>query len=482
MRFKLGTKTLVFVGRFISYWLIPDDHPALDWSPDGKFLLTAEQAVPGNPLRLVLLSLVTGERTNLTSPPIGSSGDIEAKFSPDGQFIAFRRGGLGDLYVVSVQGDEAKPATRLTFDTKGVRGIAWIDHGRSILFGTQRSQTAAYGLWKISRDGGTPQAVTPSDFDAINPAISRDGSIVFEHRQLVTELEEQSLFQQATQPVASVIKVLLPSDKTDSAPSYSPDGSAIAFISTRTGWGELWLYRFSDSAPIQLTHFQGEGLVFPPSWSPDGRSIAFSFRKLGATNVMVYNLAQRTIRQLTFTRNRDFNPVFSSDGKYLFFSSNDDGTSRIWRIPVAGGAHAEPLFLEAVSGFLPSADGRWLYFLEEGNTLVLARRSLLDGTTQEIFRTTGRPTFVDSLAISGGRIFLAVSQNDLSASDVFEIDPEKRTSSIVSHLKNLPPLSASSISGYSVLPDGHTLIVDRTVRDTSELYTLKEGLIISAPP
>jgi WD40 repeat protein len=197
---------------------------------------------------------------------------------------------------------------------------------------------------------------------------------------------------------------------------------------------------------------------------------------------MVYDLAQHVIRQLTFTRNRDFNPVFSSDGKYLFFSSNDDGTSRIWRIPVSGDARAEPLFLEAVSSFLPSADGRWLYFLEEGNTLVLARRSLLDGSTQEIFRTTGRPTFVDSLAISGGRIFLAVSQNDLSASDVFKIDPEKRTSFIASHLKDLPPLSASSISGYSVSPDGHILIVDRTVRNTSELYTLKEGLIISAHP
>lgn len=482
MRFKLRTKTLAPAGRFISYWPIQDDHPVLDWSPDGKSLLTAEQAVPGNPMRLVLLSLPTGERTYLTSPPIGSSGDIEAKFSPDGQLIAFRRGGLGDLYIVSVQGDEARPSTRLTFDTKGVRGIAWIDHGRSILFGTQRSQTAAYGLWKISRDGGAPQPVTPVDFDAINPTISSIGSVVFEHRQLVTELEEQPLSQSSAKPLASVARALLPSDKTDSAPAYSPDGSAIAFISTRTGWGELWLYRLSDSAPIQLTHFQGEGLVFPPSWSPDGRSIAFSFRKLGATNVMVYDLAQHAIRQLTFTRNRNFNPVFSSDGKYLFFSSNDDGTSRIWRIPVTGGTRAEPLFLETIAGFLPSADGRWLYFLEEGDPLVLARRNLLDGTTQKIFHTTGRPTFVDSLVIAGGRIFLAVSQSDLSASDVFEIDPEKRTSSIVSHLKGLPPLSASSISGYSVSPNGHTLIVDHTIRNTSELYTLRQGLMIPTHP
>lgn len=470
VRFNLATKTLSVVGRFVSYWPILDDHPALDWSPDGRSLLTTEQPIAGNPMRIVLVSIATGARTSITSPPVNSSGDIDAKFSPDGRWIAFRRGGLGDLYVVSVEGEQVKPATQLTFDTKGVRGIAWIDHGRSILYGTQRSETEPYGLWKISKDGGMPQPVTPADFDAINPAVSPSGALVFEHRQLVTELMEQ--------PIAANgdAHPLLTSEKSDSSPVYSSDGTSIAFVSTRTGWGELWLYRTGSGAPVQLTHFRGEGLVFPPSWAPDGGSLAFSFRKDGATNIMVYNLASGVMRTLTETRHRDFNPVYSADGKYLFYSSNDDGTSRIWRMRVDDTGRAEPLFVEAVSSFLPSNDGRWLYFVEQGAELSLWRRSLIDGSTEQIFHVVGRATFVDSLAIAGNRVYLAVSQSDLSVSDIFEVDTATKSAHIVAHLCDLPPLSESGIAGFSISPDRRTLIVDHTKRYMTELYEVKQGL------
>lgn len=470
VRFDLATKAQNVVGKFVSYWPILEDHPALDWSPDGRFLLTTEQPIAGNPMHIVLISIATGKRTSVTSPPVDSSGDIDAKFSPDGRWIAFRRGGLGDLYVVSVQGEQVTPATRLTFDTKGVRGIAWIDHGRSILYGTQRSETEPYGLWKIAKDGGMPQPVTPADFDAINPAVSPGGALIFEHRQLVTELVEQPI------GANDDARPLLASEKADSSPIYSPDGSAIAFVSTRTGWGELWLYRTGSSAPIQLTHFRGEGLVFPPSWAPDGKSLAFSFRKDGATNIMVYNLATGSIHALTETHHRDFNPVYSADGTYLFYSSNDDGTSRIWRKRADGTGRAEPLFVEAVASFVPSSDGRWLYFIEQGAQLSLWRRSLIDGSTEQIFHVAGRATFVDSLAIAGNRVYVAVSQSDLSVSKIFEIDTATGSVRVVAHLRDLPPLSESGIAGFSISPDRHTLIVDHLKRYTTALYELKQGL------
>jgi len=470
VRFSLATKALNVVGKFVSYWLLLDDHPALDWSPDGRYLLTTEQPVAGNPMRIVLVSIATGERTFITSPPVNSSGDIDAKFSPDGRWIAFRRGGLGDLYVVSVEGEQVKPATRLTFDTKGVRGIAWMDHGRSILYGTQRSETEPYGLWKIARDGGMPQPVTPADFDAINPSVSPSGALVFEHRQLVTELIQQPL------GASGDAQPLLASEKADSSPAYSPDGKSIAFVSTRTGWGELWLYRTGSGAPVQLTHFRGEGLVFSPSWAPDGGSLAFSFRQDGATNIMLYNLASGAMRALTRTLHRDFNPVYSADGRYLFFSSNDDGTPRIWRMRVDGTGRAEPLFIEAVASFVPSSDGRWLYFIEQGTELSLWRRSLVDGSTEQILHIAGRATFVDSLAIAGNRVYLAVSQSDLSISDIFEVDTAAKSAHIVAHLRDLPPLAESGIAGFSISPDKRMLIVDHTKHYATELYQVKQGL------
>ena len=472
LRFDLASKTEQSVGQFITYWPIPEDHPALDWSRDGRFLLTAEQTSPETPVRIILIQLRTGERSFLTSPPVGSSGDIEAKFSPDSRWVAFRRGGLGDLYIVSVEGEQAQPATRLTFDTKGVRGIAWTDGGRSILFGAQRGPTIAFGLWKIPMAGGTPQALGPDDFDVINPAVSSNGKIVVEHRHVVTKLVERTLNLGGNpdKSTDAAERSLFPSGSIDSSPAYSPNGKSIAYISTRTGWGELWLYRIGQAAPIQLTHFEGKGFIFLLSWNPDGRSIAFSFRKDGATNILIYDLAGKMLRTLTSTRNRDVSPTYSSDGEFIYFSSNDDGTSRIWRIRANGSSRAEPLFVEATVGFLSSPDGRWLYFIRNGQQLTLLRRSLVDGVTEEIFHAPGHFTFADSLAMANHHLYLAVSQADPSDATIFRIEPDTKVVDMVAQLKNLPPFSFPAVPGFSVSPDGDRLVVGQTTLNETTLY------------
>lgn len=159
-----------------------------------------------------------------------------------------------------------------------------------------------------------------------------------------------------------------------------------------------------------------------------------------------------------------------------FYSSNDDGTSRIWRMRADGTGRAEPLFVEAVASFLPSSDGHWLYFIEQGAQLSLWRRSLIDGSTEQIFHVAGRATFVDSLAIAGNRVYVAVSQSDLSVSKIVEIGTVTGSVRVVAHLRDLPPLSESGIAGFSISPDGHTLIVDHMKRYTTVLYELKQGL------
>lgn len=465
VRLHLADGGLKAVGRFLSYWSNEEDHPALDWSPDGRFFVTAEQIAPLTPVRLVLVSAATGERTPLTSPPVGSSGDIDAKFSPDGQWIAFRRGGLGDLYVVSFKGEPPATASRLTFDTKGVRGIAWDKRSKAILFGSQRGQTNGYGIWKVPLAGGTPEPISPQGFDAISPAVAPTGALVLDHRRLVTELIETPLVSRAPE------HVLLRSENIDASPEYSPDGNSVAFTSTRSGWDELWLYRSGEQAPRQLTHFQGTGMVFLPSWAPNSKTIVFGLRQGTATNLYCYDTANGLLKKLTATPNRHFSPVFSRDGAYIYFSSNDDGSSRIWRIRADGANRAEPLFLEALVGFVASADGRWLYFIREGNTLSLLRRSLQDGSTEEIFHTAGRATFLNDLAAANGSIYMAVSHDTKSRAEILKIDPDTGTAMVIAHLSNLPPFFETEVPGFTVAPDGSKLLAVHTQLTESRFYT-----------
>jgi len=462
MRLHLKDGTSSSVGQFNTMAYVSEEHPALDWSSDGQLLLTTEQMSTSSPMRLVLISLRTGERRALTAPPTGSTGDIDGKFSPDGQRVAFRRGGLGDLYVVSTEGEQAQLAKRLTYDMKGVRGIAWADNGGSILFGTQRGPTNSFGIWTIPASGGVPRALSPPDFDAVDPALLPTGNLLLRHRALVTQLMAHPLDN------ASADRAILPSDWIDEAAVYSPDGGSIAFVSSRSGWDELWQYRLGDPAPTQITHLEGAGYVFFPVWSPDSRSISFSFRQNSATNLYTYSRDSGVLKQITTTHNRDIGPQYSADGRYLYYSSNDDGTSRLWRIPTSGTARPEPLFWEAVMSFLPSSDGKWMYFVESGQSLSLIRRNLEDGTKEEIFRTSGSPSFTIDLATANGLIYLGVSKDNASQSEILQIDPESRATKVVAHLSELPPMEHSS---FTVSPDGRTLIIARATRNESSFYT-----------
>ena len=83
----------------------------LDWSPDGEQLVLCTMSALGQPCRLTLVSVASGERRWLTSPPPGSVGDSYPVFSPDGRSIAFVRetGSENGLYLLGLPGRAKAP-------------------------------------------------------------------------------------------------------------------------------------------------------------------------------------------------------------------------------------------------------------------------------------------------------------------------------------------------------------------------------------
>ena len=65
------------------------------------------------------------------------------------------------------------------------------------------------------------------------------------------------------------------SDSTNSAPAISPDGTTVAFMSTRTEKPQLWLLPLGGGEPRQLTDLP-QGVGGGAVWSPDGTKIAFT--------------------------------------------------------------------------------------------------------------------------------------------------------------------------------------------------------------
>ena len=112
-------------------------------------------------------------------------------------------------------------------------------------------------------------------------------------------------------------------------PRYSPDGRWIAFTSDREGGDNIWIMGRDGSNPQQVTR-ESYRLLNGPSWTPDSQYIVArkhftSTRSLGAGEMWLYHRTGGSGVRLTERPNdqKDVNePVFSPDGRYLYFSQD----------------------------------------------------------------------------------------------------------------------------------------------------------------
>ena len=226
------------------------------------------------------------------------------------------------------------------------------------------------------------------------------------------------------------INLTADSPDEDDQPAFSPDGERIAFRSSRQGGG-IFIMGRTGEAPRRLTSGPG----FRPAWSPDGRAIAYSTESVdvnpqngyGASGIWLVDVASGQARDLNVrngaqasfspdgkglavtTRHSDarqmdiemvaidgdarativtgpatdWNPVWSPDGRYLYFTSDRGGSMNLWRQPIdpaSGQARGEPEAVTTPSGFAAhpsiSADGKLMAFSSVSITTNVARLTL----------------------------------------------------------------------------------------------------------
>lgn len=203
-----------------------------------------------------------------------------------------------------------------------------------------------------------------------------------------------------------------PSDEFEA--SYSPDGKRIAFYSNRepagvyimeaTGenvrplisrchhpaWSpsskEIVCSRVGHSLPstrninpssLQIVDVETgaqrelcQNDAMHPSWSPSGSRIAFWFNppSSGRSDIATISKGGGEIAIVTSDASTNWNPVWSPDGKFLYFASDRSGNMSFWRVPIneeTGKVLGEP---EVVS--TPATFNRHLNFSRSGNRLI----------------------------------------------------------------------------------------------------------------
>ena len=142
-------------------------------------------------------------------------------------------------------------------------------------------------------------------------------------------------------------------DYDDSEPVWSPDGSSIAFVSDRTNdpdlnYGtDIFVVNVDDENHPMTRITRNEGRDYSPAFSPDGRRIAYvtstgpdiggsaltPTKFLAITDI---GADQREILTPELDRNVS-NPIFTDDGRDIFFRLEDSGSNQLARVRAEGG-------------------------------------------------------------------------------------------------------------------------------------------------
>jgi Tol biopolymer transport system component/DNA-binding winged helix-turn-helix (wHTH) protein len=332
------------------------------YSPDGKYLVISDKNSQGEPFRLYSLSIETGEKRKMTSPPMGAVGDSYPAFSPDGRMLAFIRSSsqaTTDIYLLPTTGGEPR---RLTFDNSSILGFAWKADSREIVFASRR-ESSIYNLWRIPITGGAPERLPTIGQNVISPAISHQG----DRLSYTQTLDDQNIWRLEINSMGrgTAPTNLIASTLGDNGPDYSPDGQKIVFASTRSGGFGIWVCDFNGDNPRQLID-RGPNLTGTPRWSPDGRRVAFDSRsnesgREGNADIYVITAEGGQPRNLTLDPSEDVAPSWSRDGKWIYFGSTRSGSMQIWKVPADGGAALRVTQEGGFEGF-ESHDGKFFYY------------------------------------------------------------------------------------------------------------------------
>ena len=129
--------------------------------------------------------------------------------------------------------------------------------------------------------------------------------------------------------------VLLESREPILAPSWSPDGKQVAYVSFETSRPAVFRQVLATGEREQLTNFRG--LNSSPAWSPDGKTLALVLSKDGSPDIYLLDVASRALTRITQHYAIDTEPSWMPDGRSILFTSDRGGRPQIYRYDLRSG-------------------------------------------------------------------------------------------------------------------------------------------------
>ena len=341
----------------------------------------------------------------------------QPRISPDSQRVAFVATTIDErkheyrssIWMVPSAGGEAK---RFTAGPARTHSPAWSPDGRWLAFVSEREgetsgkdekEQKKHGkgkpqVWLIPTDGGEARQLTFMQHGASNPVWSPDSKQLLFNAAVGPADEEtedgkplpkarvidrlwyrldgvgfiyerrQHLF--LVDVAAGEPQQLTDGDWDDSDAAWSPDGTHIAFVSSRAEdrWRmpcpDLYTLTIEDGKAANLQCLtDGSIACSSPSWSPDGKTLAFlaALKLRSANHIDLYTVSANAVNAQATCLTWDFEgtcmdwtnsdmgddhlmppPAWSSDGKTLYMLASQRGASRVYAVPASGAGKQPP--------------------------------------------------------------------------------------------------------------------------------------------
>lgn len=268
---------------------------------------------------------------------------------------------------------------------------------------------------------------------------------------------------------------LLGAADTDYNPAWAPDGKTIVFTSDRYGSADLFRVNPDGSGLIRLT--TEPTYDDQAAFSPDGKQLVFvSTRGKGTANLWTLDLATKIAKELTSGPGGDFRPSWSSDGKWIAFSSGHGVTP-----PFAEGRWER---LQPAEIYLVHPDGSGLKKLTTAGNFCGSPKWTTDNQRIVAYCMTGQQTMLarQTTPAAGGETRLVSidvatgMSTDLAAGPGVKISPSPLATGEVGYIRKggadagiyytsgkRGPLGSIRTAAWS--PDGKRVVFWRRVTD-----------------
>ena len=312
----------------------------------------------------------SGASENITSNP---SQDIFPMYYKDNIYFFSDRDRIMNLFEYNISTKQTRKVTSFdTYDCKfpslGNDAIAFENAGYIYLYDLNSGKTEKVHI-RFEEDlaSGRSKQVDASKF-VENYMLSPDGKrAVFSARgDIFTVPEKSGVTRNLTQS----------SGAHDRNPMWSPDGKWISYISDRTGEDELYIQAQDGSAPAKQLTKGGGSYKFMPVWSPDSKWLLLADRSQDLYYINVTTGAKTLVTHSDNIEISEYN--WSPDSKWITYTQ--PGKARRFEVVRLYNIETKkniPVTDEWYNSSQPvfSPDGKWLYFVSERDFIPVYSRT-----------------------------------------------------------------------------------------------------------